>query len=115
VREYAFMFAKTKVNEVRFKTSTEFKRANLGGDNFAGSLMRHVLFALHETVTKENTREGINYLRTKVSDFWGNRKKIIEILRYLNRLAPIDHMPHSGRADVESAQTLDGAIENFNA
>ncbi|WP_031430312.1 MULTISPECIES: hypothetical protein [Methylomicrobium] len=59
VREYAFMFAKTKANEVRFKTGTEFKRANLGGNNFAGSLMRRVLFALHETVTKENVREGV--------------------------------------------------------
>lgn len=114
VREYTFMFAKTKANEVRFKTATEFKRANLGGDNFAGSLMRHVLFALHETVTKENAREGVNYLNAELSDFWGNKKKIIEILRYLNRLAHIDHMPH-WEADAEAAQTLAGAIENFNA
>ena len=74
VREYTFMFAKTKANEVRFKTGTEFKRSNLGGDNFAGSLMRHVLFALHETVTKENAREGVNYLVAEVTDYWGNRK-----------------------------------------
>ncbi len=114
VREYTFMFAKTKANEVRFKTGTEFKRANLGGDNFAGSLMRHVLFALHETVTKENAREGVNYLVAEVSDFWGNRKKIIEILRYLNRLAHIDHMPH-WETDAEAAQTLAGAIENYHA
>jgi putative DNA methylase len=114
VREYAFMFAKTKANEVRFKTGTEFKRSNLGGDNFAGSLMRHVLFALHETVTKENAREGVNYLKTEVTDFWGNRKKIMEILHYLNRLAHIDHMPH-WEVDAEAAQTLAGAIENFNA
>jgi adenine-specific DNA methylase len=114
VREYTFMFAKTKANEVRFKTGTEFKRANLGGDNFAGSLMRHVLFALHETVTKENAREGVNYLVAEVSDFWGNRKKIIEILRYLHRLAHIDHMPH-WETDAEAAQTLAGAIENYHA
>ena len=114
VREYTFMFAKTKANEVRFKTGTEFKRANLGGDNFAGSTVRHVLFALHETVTKENAREGVNYLKVEVSDFWGNRKKIIEILRYLNRLAHIDHMTH-WEVDAEAAQTLAGALENVNA
>ncbi len=114
VREYTFMFANTKANEVRFKTGTEFKRSNLGGDNFAGSLMRHVLFALHETVTKENAREGVNYLVAEVTDYWGNRKKIIEILRYLNRLAHIDHMPH-WEVDAEAAQTLAGAIENYNA
>ncbi|WP_411726306.1 hypothetical protein [Methyloglobulus sp.] len=114
VREYTFMFAKTKANEVRFKTGTEFKRSNLGGDNFAGSLMRHVLFALHETVTKENTKEGINYLTAEVTDYWSNRKKIMEILRYLNRLAHTDHMPH-WEIDAEAAHTLAGAIENFNA
>ena len=113
VREYTFMFAKTKANEVRFKTATEFKRANLGGDNFAGSLMRQVLFALHETVSKENAQEGINYLKAEV-DFWGNRKKIIEILRYLNKLAHIDHMQHWA-VDAEAAQTLAGAIDNVNA
>lgn len=114
VREYTFMFAKTKANEVRFKTGTEFKRSNLGGDNFAGSLMRHVLFALHETVTKENAKEGVNYLTAEVTDYWGNRKKIMEILRYLNRLAHTDHMPH-WEVDAEAAHTLAGAIENFNA
>ncbi|WP_333878936.1 hypothetical protein [Methylobacter sp.] len=114
VREYTFMFASTKANEVRFKTGTEFKRSNLGGDNFAGSLMRHVLFALHETVTKENAKEGVNYLVAEVTDYWGNRKKIIEILRYLNRLAHTDHMPH-WEVDAEAAQTLAGAIENYNA
>jgi len=114
VREYTFMFAKTKANEVRFKTGIEFKRSNLGGENFSGSLMRHVLFALHETVTKENAKEGINYLTAEVTGYWGNRKKIMEILRYLNRLAHIDHMPH-WEVDAEAAQTLAGAIENFNA
>ena len=99
---------------MRFKTGTEFKRSNLGGENFAGSLMRHVLFALHETVSKENAQEGVNYLRTEVKDFWGNRKKIMEILRYLNRLAHIDHMTQ-WEADAEAAQTLAGAIENYNA
>jgi hypothetical protein len=108
------MFARTTANEVRFKTGTEFKRTNLGGDNFASSLMRHILFALHETVTKENAREGVNYLKVEVSDFWGNRKKIIEILRYLNRLSHIDHMTH-WEVDAEAAQTLAGALENVNA
>lgn len=35
VREYSFMFAKSKANEVRFKTGTEFKRSNLGVIIFA--------------------------------------------------------------------------------
>jgi len=38
---------------------------------------------LHETVTKK-MRETVLYLVAEVNDYWGNRKKIIEILRYLN-------------------------------
>ena len=49
-----------------------------------------------------------------MSDFWSNRKKIIEILRYLNRLSHIDHMTH-WEVDAEAAQTLAGALENVNA
>ena len=59
-------------------------------------------------------RETVLYLVAEVNDYWGNRKKIIEILRYLNYLAHIDYMLHWD-VDAEAAQTLAGAIENFNA
>jgi len=54
------------------------------------------------------------YLVAKVTDYWGNRKKIMDILRYLNRLAHSHHMLH-WEVDAGAAQTLAGAIENFNA
>ncbi|MCX7103102.1 MAG: hypothetical protein NTX38_16890 [Methylobacter sp.] len=56
-------------------------------------------------------RETVLYLVAEVNDYWGNRKKIIEILRYLNYL---DHMLH-WEVDAEASQTLADAIENFNA
>lgn len=111
LREYTFMYAKTKANEVRFKTATEFKRANLRGDGFADSVMRHILFALHETVKREAAKEGLNYLRSEINDYWGQRKKIAEILRYLNRLHHVDHMPH-WEVDAKAADTLAGAVDN---
>lgn len=111
IREYTFMYANTKANEVRFKTATEFKRANLRGDGFSGSVMRHILFALHETVKTETAKEGLNYLRSEINDYWGQRKKIAEILRYLNRLHHVDHMPH-WEVDSEVAATLAGAVDN---
>ncbi len=111
IREYTFMYANTKANEVRFKTATEFKRANLRGDGFADSVMRHILFALHETVKTEKAKEGLNYLRSEIDDYWGQRKKIAEILRYLDRLHHVDHMPH-WEVDAETAATLAGAVDN---
>lgn len=114
VREYQFMYAKTKANEVRFKTPTEFGRSNLKDHGFDASIVRHALFAVHETIKQESAQEGVNYLKTELkATFWNDRKKLIEVLRYLSRLEHFDHMPH-WEADAEAAKTLAGALENTN-
>jgi putative DNA methylase len=105
------LYATTKSNEARFKTASEFKRANLKGDGFDLTLVRHLLFAIHETASKETVQEGLNYLKVEVPDYWTIRKRALEILRYLSRLEPIPHLPH-WRKDAEAARILVGAVEN---
>ena len=58
VRDYNFLYAKTKSNEARFKTASEFKRSHLKGEGFDQSLVRHLLFAIFETASKETVQEG---------------------------------------------------------
>jgi adenine-specific DNA methylase len=111
VRDYNFLYAKTKSNEARFKTASEFKRTNLKGDGFDLTLVRHLLFAIHETVSKETVQEGLNYLKVEVTDYWSIRKRALEILRYLSRLEHIPHLPH-WKKDAEAARVLAGAVEN---
>lgn len=111
VRDYNFFYAKTKSNEARFKTASEFKRTNLKGEGFDKSLIRHLLFAIHETVSKETVQEGLNYLKVEVPDYWNVRKRALEILRYLSRLEYIPHIPH-WKKDAEAARVLAGAVEN---
>jgi putative DNA methylase len=111
VRNYTFLYATTKSNEARFKTASEFKRANLKGDGFDLTLVRHLLFAIHETASKETVQEGLNYLKVEVPDYWTIRKRALEILRYLSRLEHIPHLPH-WRKDAEAARVLAGAVEN---
>jgi hypothetical protein len=111
VRDYNFLYAKTKPNEARFKTASEFKRTNLKGDGFDLTLVRHLLFAIHETVSKETVQEGLNYLKVEVADYWSVRKRALEILRYLSRLEHIPHLPH-WKKDAEAARVLAGAVEN---
>jgi putative DNA methylase len=111
VRDYTFLYATTKSNEARFKTASEFKRANLKGDGFDLTLVRHLLFAIHETASKETVQEGLNYLKVEVPDYWTIRKRALEILRYLSRLEHIPHLPH-WRKDSEAARILAGAVEN---
>jgi putative DNA methylase len=111
VRDYTFLYATTKSNEARFKTASEFKRANLKGDGFDLTLVRHLLFAIHETASKETVQEGLNYLKVEVPDYWTIRKRALEILRYLSRLEHIPHLLH-WRKDAEAARILAGAVEN---
>jgi adenine-specific DNA methylase len=111
VRDYNFLYAKTKPNEARFKTASEFKRTNLKGDGFDRTLVRHLLFAIHETVSKETVQEGLNYLKVEVPNYWSERKRSLEILRYLSRLQYIPHLPH-WKKDAEAARVLAGAVEN---
>lgn len=116
VREYTNLYERTEANAVRFKTASEFRRQQLGSESGAGSfgasLVRHVLYAIHETVRADNARAGVDYLKTDGSvDYWGKRKAILAVLAYLKPLAHVAHMPH-WQADAEAAERLAGAIEN---
>jgi adenine-specific DNA methylase len=111
VRDYTFLYAKTKSNEARFKTASEFKRSHLNGAGFAGSEVRSLCFAIHETVKKENVTEGLNYLKAEIPDYWNSRKRLIEVLRYLSKLEHFSHIPH-WQADAQGARVLAGAVEN---
>lgn len=112
VREYTHLYAQTDANAVRFKTASEFRRQQLGGDAFGESLTRQVLFAIHEVVSEENARAGLNYLKTDGAiDYWGKRKAILALLNYLKPLAHVAHMPHWA-TDADAAERLAGAIEN---
>jgi adenine-specific DNA methylase len=111
VRDYTFMYAKTKANAVRFKTGLEFKRLHLGGTDFSGSLIRNTLFAIHETIRAEDAREGLKWFHTEVDHYWNQRKLIIEILNFLSTTNHIPHMPH-WKKDADAAKRLAGAVEN---
>ncbi|ETR67526.1 MAG: hypothetical protein OMM_05089 [Candidatus Magnetoglobus multicellularis str. Araruama] len=111
VRDYNFLFAKTKANAVRFKTGSEFKRSHLGGNDFSGSLIRNILFAIHETVKSEDAREGLKWFHAEIDNYWHHRKLIIEILNYLSNSIHIPHMPHWEK-DADAALRLAGAVEN---
>ncbi len=116
VREYTSLYERSQPNAVRFKTASEFKRQQLDDDSavgsFGSSLLRHVLYAIHETVRQENARAGLDYLKTDGSiDYWGKRKAILAMLAYLKPLAHVAHMPH-WQADADAAERLAGVIEN---
>lgn len=111
VRDYQILQAGNSANAIRFKTPSEFKRSNLNSGDFGDTIMRQLLFAIYEVARTEEVREGINYLRAEVPNYWNKRKSLIAILNYFIRFEGIEHM-QDWQGDVNASKLLAGAIEN---
>ncbi|MHB0854349.1 MAG: anti-phage-associated DUF1156 domain-containing protein [Rectinema subterraneum] len=120
VAEYKFMLAETEANHARFRTPSELKRLYLsasqnsndkGTGAFAASLLRHLLFAIHEAIRTENPREGLNYLKAERLDYWSRREDLINLLDYLAAARNLSALTY-WRKDAESAGLLAGLIRN---
>lgn len=107
VRDYTFMLQSGKANQTRLKTATEFKRRDWGTEGFGSSLLRHALFAVYQTADQDNTKVGLNYLKTELRDYWAQRENLTEMLGFLGKL-PIPHWTK----DAEAARLLAGTVEN---
>jgi hypothetical protein len=107
VRDYHFMLESGKANQTRLRTATEFKRRDWGTDGFGSTLLRHALFAIYQAAGQDDTKVGLTYLKTEVTDYWTHRDTLMGMLAFLGRL-PIPHWA----TDAEAAQLLAGALEN---
>ena len=108
---YRDLMASVKANQTRLKTPSEFSKRMLSGDDFAGSLVRQVLFAAYQAGKSDRISDGLNYLKTELPDYWSNREKIIHVLDYLGALSRVSGMSHWDK-DAEAARLLAGAVRN---
>ncbi len=83
---------------------------------FAASPLRHLLFAIRETATSDNSPEiGRQYLRdTFGQGYWGQRERFIGLLEWLSALGNADGMAE-WIADSEAARFLAGRLRNDQA
>jgi len=109
IRDYRNLQASGKANEMRLKTASEFKDRDIGGEGFGSSLTRQALFAVRQAVEEEDAAAGRVWLRT-LPDYWGKRREIIAILRYLATLGLSETMPQ-WEEDAETARILAVAVE----
>jgi len=109
IRDYRNLQASGKANEMRLKTASEFKDRDIGGEGFGSSLTRQALFAVRQAVEEEDAAAGRVWLRT-LPDYWGKRREIIAILRYLATLSLSETMPQ-WEEDAETARILAVAVE----
>jgi len=109
--DYADFLASTQANETRLKSASELGRRNVSGEGFGGSLIRQCLFAIHLVAKSEETREGLNWLRTELPDYWASRERIVHILEFLAELRHVPAMDAWHR-DGRAANLLAGAVRN---
>jgi hypothetical protein len=110
VRAYRNLLASDTANQTRLKTPSEFGGRDLRGDGFAGTLVRHVLFAVHVSARDGDPRAGRTYLKQELTDYWDRRTTILALLRFLST-KPSAGMLHWAQ-DAAAAGLLAGAIEN---
>lgn len=110
IRDYSHLLGKTKANQTRLRTATDFGRKHLGDPGFGSSLTRQALFAIREVVAADHdATRGRQWLKDEVPDYWTHRKTLLELLRYLARL---EHVIPDWKPDAEAARLLAGAVEN---
>ena len=92
-------------------------RAAAGAEHpFAASPLRHLLFAIRETTTADNSPEpGRQYLRdTFGQGYWGRRERFIALLEWLAALGNAVGM-NEWITDSEAARILAGRLRNDQA
>jgi adenine-specific DNA methylase len=111
VQEYKFLLADTQANQARFRTASEFGRVGLSGDGFASTLLRHLLFAVHETSATEDPAKGLAYLKNERGDYWSRKEDIVALLKFLSSASSFGKLAH-WKKDAEAAFLLAGLVLN---
>lgn len=110
-QEYVPLLASTKANEVRLKTAIEFGRKEMEGAGFAGSLVRHALFAIAKTVENESPKQGLQWLAMERHDYAGDRQRLLPLFDYFAALGSNAGLPH-WKKDAHAAALLAGSMRS---
>jgi putative DNA methylase len=111
ISEYKPLLAATKANQTRLKTASELSSRMLDDSSFGSSLLRQVLFAVHETHRTDAAEIGLNWFRNECKDYWSSRERIQGLLGYLAILGDNDNLPH-WKDSSRAARVVAGAVAN---
>jgi len=110
-----------KANGTRIKSPSDFGKTllaqpgSVGQHPFAASPLRHLLFAIRETVAAESPEPGRQYLRDSFGQhYWNQRERFIVLLEWLASLGNADSMKE-WVTDSEAARILAGRLKNDHA
>lgn len=83
VGDWQPLMGSMKPNDARLKSAREFKRAEFGQTEFGSSLLRAVLYALHELEAELEIDEVMSHLRDNVTGYYTRRADIVAVANYL--------------------------------
>jgi len=113
--DYQGLLASKAANATRLKTPSEFGTRDMkAATGFGSTLLRQVLYAISATSSHpdRDPKDGREYLKRTLSDYWNSRQTILELLRYLYSTAY--DLPHWS-ADLQATRLLLGSVEGDTA
>jgi hypothetical protein len=111
VQEYRLLLVDAQANQARFRTASEFGKLGLSGSSFASSLLRHLLFAVHEAVATDNPSTALAYLKNERADYWSRKEDIVTLLKYFASASSMANLQHWWK-DAQAASILSGLVLN---
>jgi putative DNA methylase len=84
--DYASLMASTSANAARLAGAADLKGRMLGGEGFARTQLRQVLFAIWKTLDgrERDPKRGVTILKTEyAADYWQRRQKLIGLTEYI--------------------------------
>jgi putative DNA methylase len=84
--DYASLMASTSANAARLAGAGDLKGRLLGGEGFARTQLRQVLFAIWKTLDgrERDPKRGVTILKTEyAADYWQRRQKLIALAEYV--------------------------------
>jgi putative DNA methylase len=95
IGSYGQLMANEKANTARLKTATEFAMRTVSENpDFERSILRVVLAAIHIALKEDEAPEkGLFHIKNQVTDYWGSRDLIRQLLAFLKDTKEIENMP----------------------
>jgi putative DNA methylase len=106
--DYAELMASTTANAASLAGAADLNRRMLGGDGFAATPLRQVLFAIWKTMEgkERDPKRGVTLLKAEyTADYWQRRQKLISLASYV-ALKTANTRPDESAAAQELAEAL---------
>ena len=113
IGSYSQLMSNEKANTARLKTPVELAMRSLNEvPDFESSTLRLILAAIYISI-KEDARpeKGLFHIKNNLSDYWGSRDMIKQLLAFLKDIKDIGNMPHWAES-AEMADHLYVMVEN---